>query len=89
MKLMIRKLFYYLFVSGYEHPNVGEILYSPFYDDFIVVTYYKRDNEWRFRFIDQVSDFEHNAETTFSYFIENGYDYRSMKSGLTQKGRCR
>lgn len=54
------------------HKNVGRRVYSPFFRKDLLVTAYKNDREWWFRFHGGVK--EHKAQTALSYFINKGYE---------------
>lgn len=67
---MIKKILEILDM-GRTHENVGRIFYSPFFDEHIIVTAYKSDENWKFKFYKHHQKREFQAESKLSYFLEN------------------
>lgn len=53
-----------------NHPNVGTVFYSPFFQQRIICTRYKDDETWWFKL--EKGGREMKANTRFSYFMERG-----------------
>ena len=55
-----------------KHPNVGRMFWSDYFKRDIIVTSFKDDDNWHFRFHGEVSEFK--AGSKLSYF-ENMEDF--------------
>lgn len=66
------------FDRGRSHENVGRIFYSEYFEQPIVVTAYKSDNNWRFRFYEKDHPYFIKAQSPLSYFIAHGFERKDL-----------
>lgn len=71
---------------GIDHPAVGEIYYSEFFNKDIVVSRVLNNNHWYFNFVRDPKQNERRAETPLTYFQKKKIkNYKEVHSTAVKK----